>query len=405
VWSLTSADDALGLVYVPTGNATPDYFGGHRSAVMDRYSSSVVALEARTGNVRWHFQTTHHDIWDYDVPAQPTLVNLSSPDGTRRAIVVPTKRGELFLLDRETGEPIAEVTERQTPQTDVPGERSAPTQPFSTGMPSLARPLITEHDIWGFTLFDQMSCRIRFKRLRYEGPMTPPSVRGTLLYPGPAGGTNWGSAAVDEANQLLVVNVLHMPFTVQLIAQEEAGTADRRTFGIGGRQAGTPYAARTLPFLSPLIVPCLRPPFGEMAVIDLATRQPVWRRAMGNAQIDLGQGRRIGIPVRFGAPYQAGSALTAGGLIFMGGTMDGTLRAIDLFTGDELYADRLEAPSNATPMSYVSPTTGRQYVLVTVPGESSLPMDGGHEGGSGEGAGTAGSRETGGGYVIAYGLR
>lgn len=405
VWSLTSADDALGLVYVPTGNATPDYFGGHRSAVMDRYSSSVVALEARTGNVRWHFQTTHHDIWDYDVPAQPTLVNLSSPDGTRRAIVVPTKRGELFLLDRETGEPIAEVTERQTPQTDVPGERSAPTQPFSTGMPSLARPLITEHDIWGFTLFDQMSCRIRFKRLRYEGPMTPPSVRGTLLYPGPAGGTNWGSAAIDEANQLLVVNVLHMPFTVQLIAQEEAGTADRRTFGIGGRQAGTPYAARTLPFLSPLIVPCLRPPFGEMAVIDLATRQPVWRRAMGNAQIDLGQGRRIGIPVRFGAPYQAGSALTAGGLIFMGGTMDGTLRAIDLFTGDELYADRLEAPSNATPMSYVSPTTGRQYVLVTVPGESSLPMDGGHEGGSGEGAGTAGSRETGGGYVIAYGLR
>lgn len=408
VWSLTSADEALGLIYLPTGNATPDYYGGHRSEVMDTYASSVVALDTRTGDVRWHFQTTHHDIWDYDVPSQPTLVDLPSPDGPLKAVVVPTKRGELFLLNRETGEPIAEVTEKPTPQTDVPHERSSPTQPFSTGMPSFAHPDITEHDIWGFTLFDQMSCRIRFKRLRWEGLMTPPSLDGTLLYPGPAGGMNWGSTAVDEVNQLLVVNALHMPFTVELLPREDwesAGSEDVVTrqsgLGIGGRQAGTPYAARTLPFLSALIVPCLQPPFGEMGVIDLTTRKLVWRRAMGNAQIAIGENSRFGIPVRLGSPYQAGSALTAGGLIFMGGTIDSTLRAIDVLTGRELWSDRLSSPSGATPMSYVSPTTGRQYVLVTVPGDAAIPLAGGHE--AGASADAAG--DPGGGHVIAYGLR
>ncbi len=406
VWSLTSADESLGLIYLPTGNATPDYFGGHRSDVMDTYSSSVVALDTRTGEPRWHFQTTHHDIWDYDVPSQPTLVDIPSPDGAVKAVVVPTKRGELFLLNRETGEPIAEVTERPTPQTDVPEERSSPTQPFSTGMPSFSHPDITEHDIWGFTLFDQMSCRIRFKRLRWDGLMTPPSLNGTLLYPGPAGGMNWGSAAVDEKNQLLVVNVLHMPFTVELLpredehAQAEEDVATQQAgLGIGGRQAGTPYAARTLPFLSPMIVPCLQPPFGEMAVIDLTTRKLVWRRALGNAQLPLGGGARFGIPVRLGSPYQAGSAVTAGGLVFMGGTIDATLRAVDILTGEEVWTDRLEAPSNATPMSYVSPKTGRQYVIVTVPGEGGMPMPGAHQGGAAEESASEG------GYVIAYGLR
>ena len=198
VWSLTSADDELGLVYVPTGNATPDYFGGHRTEVMDKYASSVVAIDAKTGLTRWHFQTTHHDIWDYDVPSQPTLVDLTLNGERRKTVIVPTKRGELFVLDRETGEPITEVTERPVPQTDLPNERSSATQPFSTGMPSFAYPFIRDEDTIGITPFDQMACRQTLRELRYEGPMTPPSVQGTLLYPGPAGGMNWGSVAVDE---------------------------------------------------------------------------------------------------------------------------------------------------------------------------------------------------------------
>ena len=182
VWSLTSSDDELGLVYVPTGNATPDYFGGHRTPVMDKYASSIVAIDAKNGTTRWRFQTTHHDVWDYDVPSQPTLVDLTIEGKVRKAVIVPTKRGEIFVLDRETGEPITEVQERRVPQTDLPGERSSSTQPFSVGMPSFDYPEIREEDLFGVTPIDQISCRLRFKELRYEGPMTPPSVKGTLLY-------------------------------------------------------------------------------------------------------------------------------------------------------------------------------------------------------------------------------
>lgn len=362
VWSLTSADDELGLVYVPTGNATPDYFGGHRTPVMDKYASSIVAIDAKTGLTRWHFQTTHHDIWDYDVPSQPTLVDLTlaqdEQGGKRKAVIVPTKRGELFMLDRSTGELLSAVTEREVPQTDLPNERSSATQPFSTGMPSFAHPHIREQDLFGITPFDQMACRKTFLGLRYEGPMTPPSTQGTLLYPGPAGGMNWGSVAVDEQRQLMVVNNLHLPFVIHMIPREEDLVSSQeginRGYGIGGPQRGTPFAARVQMFSSPLSLPCLKPPYGEIAVVDLTTQQIVWRRGMG--------------PLSLGFPYSAGSVITAGGLIFNGGVMDGKLRAIDALTGDVVWQDSLRSGSDATPMSYVSSKSGRQYVLVTVPG-------------------------------------
>jgi len=394
VWSLTSADEELGLVYVPTGNATPDYYGGHRSEAMEKYASSVVALEADTGRVRWHYQTTHHDIWDYDVPSQPTLVDIPMQDGLRKAVIVPTKRAEIFLLDRETGEPLADIVEVPTPQTDVPDEYTTPTQPFSTGMPNFARPHLTGVDMWGITPFDQLACRISFANLRYEGPMTPPSLQGTLYYPGIAGGMNWGSVAVDEVNQLMVVNALHMPFVVRLIPRDEV--SEDTTYGLGGRQTGTPYAVYSMPFLSPLFAPCLRPPFGEMAVVDLTTQKTIWRRPLGTAAEQGPLGIKTGLPLPMGMFYQAGSAVTAGGLIFNGGVLDSTMRAIDLLTGEELWTDKLPASAQATPMSYVSPATGTQYVLITVP----------------EGVGTPLARENAarealeenveGGYVIAY---
>lgn len=403
VWSLTSADDELGLVYLPTGNATPDYFGAHRTDAMEKYASSIVAVDATTGLTRWHFQTTHHDIWDYDVPSQPTLVDLTLDGERRKAVIVPTKRGELFMLDRETGELLTEVTERPVPQTDLENEWSAPTQPFSTGMPTFAYPLITESKMMGITPFDQIACRKALLDLRYEGPLTPPSERGTLLYPGPGGGMNWGSVAVDERRQLMVVNNMHLPFTVHMIPREQDpatnGEGPSRGYGIGGQQRGTPFSARVDMFSSPLGIPCIQPPFGEMAVVDLTTQEIVWRRPVGTAAISL-PGGRVGVPLEMGTPFSAGSIVTAGGLIFNGGVMDGYFRALDLFSGEELFADPLHAASGATPMSYVSPKTGKQYVLLTLPGEAAIGVGADH---SGDTDGTT-AVNAGGGHVVAYTL-
>jgi membrane-bound PQQ-dependent dehydrogenase (glucose/quinate/shikimate family) len=386
VWSLMSADDELGLVYVPTGNATPDYFGAHRTAVMEKYASSIVAIDARTGLARWHFQTTHHDIWDYDVPSQPTLADITLNGVVRKVVVVPTKRGELFMLDRATGEVLTEVTEKPVPASDLPEERTSPTQPFSTGMPSFAHSRVTEQDLFGVSPFDQMACRKTFLGLRYDGPLTPPSVRGTLLYPGPAGGMNWGSVAVDEARQLMVVNTMHLPFVVHMIPREQDEASSEagfnRGYGIGGPQRGTAYAAKVRMFASPLGMPCLKPPFGEIAVVDLSSQEIVWRRSLGFWQL--------------GFPYAAGSIVTGGGLIFMGGVADGYLRAFDELTGEVLWEDALPSPSDATPMTYVSPKSRRQMIIVTVPAEQRRP-DTAHEQ-------TEVAQPNAGGRVIAYAL-
>ena len=366
VWSLTSVDEELGLVYVPTGNATPDYYGGHRSEAMEKYSSSVVALDAETGRVRWHFQTTHHDIWDYDVPAQPTLVDVPVDGVIRKAVIVPTKRAQIFMLDRETGEPLAEVAEVPTPQTDLPDETTSPTQPFSVGMPSFAHETLRERDMWGITPFDQAACRISFRKMRYEGPLTPPTTGdGTLYYPGVGGGQNWGSVAVDEVNQLMVVNTLHMPSVVRLIPRDSI--RENEFFGIGGSQAGTPYGVFSFFYLSPIFAPCLRPPYGDIAVVDLAAREILWRRPLGTAREQGPLGIASRLPLPMGMFYTAGSAVTGGGLIFIGGVLDSTMRAIDVLNGQEVWTDRLPGTSTATPMSYVSPATGKQYVIVTVP--------------------------------------
>ena len=368
VWSLMSADDELGLVYVPTGNATPDYFGGHRTELLDKYASSIVAIDAETGTTRWFYQTTHHDIWDYDVPSQPTLADITISGVVRKVVIVPTKRGELFVLDRKTGELITDVEEKTVPQTDLQHERTTATQPFSTGMPSFAHPYIGERDLFGIYPLDQIGCRMTFRSLRYEGPMTPPSIRGTLLYPGPAGGMNWGSVAVDPLNQLMVVNNLHLPWTIHMIPREEdlensAEGARFGNYGIGGPQRGTPFAARVQMFMSPFGIPCIKPPYGEIALVDLATQEVVWRRGMGFLNL--------------GFRYRAGSIVTGGQLIFNAGVSDGYLRAIDTFTGEVLWKGALRTSSGATPMSYMSSRTGRQYVLVTVPGYERIENGGG----------------------------
>ena len=367
VWSIMAADDELGMVYVPTGNATPDYYGAHRSELMEQYTSSIVAIDAETGKTRWHFRTAHHDIWDYDVASQPTLYDFEVNGQMRKALIAPTKRGEIFVIDRVTGEPITEVTERPVAQTDLPTEWTSATQPFSTGMPSFAHPTISEVDMYGYTPFDQIACRKAFRELRWEGTMTPPSTQGTLLYPGPGGGMNWGSAAVDEERQLLIINAMHMPFAIKMVPKEEdenrtEGEGFAPAYGIGGPQRGTPFAAQVHMFASPLGTPCLKPPYGEIAVIDLTTQKTVWRRGTGLFEI--------------GFPYAAGSMVTRGGLIFIGGVFGERFSAYDVNTGEVIWQDPIPASSNGTPMTYVSPKTGRQYIIATSPGEARGPLGG-----------------------------
>jgi quinate dehydrogenase (quinone) len=366
VWSLTSYDDKLGLVYVPTGNATPDYYGAHRSEASEKYASSVVALDVESGDVRWSFQTVHHDIWDYDVPSQPVLFELPQADGTTiPALVQGTKRSELFLLDRRTGTPLAEVREQPVPQGAVPGDWTAKTQPFSVGMPQFRGPDLTERDMWGLTPLDQLWCRIEFRKLRYEGHFTPPTLTGTLQFPGNAGGFNWGSVAVDEENLLMVVNPLIMSNRLQLYPRDQIPEGLRVS-----AQDGTPYAMTTRPFMSPLFVPCQKPPYGTLGVVDLKTRTIVWNKPVGttNESGPFGIGIKLSLPM--GIPQSAGTIVTKGGLIFIGGTMDRYFRAFDLRTGEELWHDFLPATAQATPMSYLAPQTHRQVVILSVPSSS-----------------------------------
>ncbi len=367
-WTLFSADPALGLVYIPTGNAPPDFYGAQRPATFDRFSSSVVALEAATGKLRWSFQTAHHDLWDYDVGSQPVLVDLPINGETVPALIQPTKQGEIHLLDRRDGHPLAAVEERPVPKGDAPGERYSPTQPFSVGMPSFAPTPLREVDMWGATQLDQLACRIEFRSRRYQGIYTPPSLTPTIQYPGNFGALDWGSVAVDEGRRVMVVNASYMPLLNRLVPRAEAeritGEGSGHSTGLNiAPQLGTPFASEFGPFLSRLGFPCKAPPWGKLAAVDLDSRKILWERPLGTTRDHA----PLGIPVP-GVFSLGGSAVTRGGVIFIAATIDNYLRAFDITTGAELWKGRLPAGGQATPLSYVSPKTGKQYVAIAAGG-------------------------------------
>jgi membrane-bound PQQ-dependent dehydrogenase (glucose/quinate/shikimate family) len=371
-WGVMGGDEELGLVFVPTGNSPPDYFGGMRPKALDRFTTSIVAIDVATGKLRWSFQTVHHDLWDYDLAAQPVSVDL--PGGIP-ALLVPTKLGQIFVLDRRTGKPIDRVVERPVPQGGVPGERTASTQPFTTGFPSLAGPDLTEKAMWGITPLDQMLCRIAFRRAIYHGQFTPVGTRDTIMYPGTAGGINWGSVSVDRARGLVVVNALRFANLGRLIPRGEAPAG-----GFGGaegtaifEQAGTPYVFAQSTFMSPLGVPCQQPPYGTISAFDLKTRKLVWTRTLGTSARSGPFGIPTLLPIRMGVPNMGGSIATAGGLVFIAAAQDRLLRAYDTASGRELWHAPLPAVGAATPMSYVSPRTGRQYVVVAAGGHYGIP--------------------------------
>jgi quinoprotein glucose dehydrogenase len=378
-WAPMSADEKLGVLFVPTGNATPDYFGAQRSREMDQYSSSVVALDADTGEVRWSFQTTHHDLWDYDVGSQPTLVDIPFGNITVPVAIQATKRGEIFMLDRRDGAPIFPVSERPVPQQPVEGERLSPTQPFSS-LPSFRGEDPAERTMWGLTPLDQLWCRIRFRQARFDGTLTPPGLNPFLSVPGYIGGMDWGSVSLDPDRHLMIFPSSKLANYVQLITRASAD--ERRlkpTTGGGGLdigvapQMGTPYAALIAPFISPLDIPCERPPFGMLNAIDYRTGKVVWRRPLGVAR-DLGPlGIGFHLPFTIGTPTTGGALVTRGGLTFIGASQDRTLRAFETQSGRLLWrAVDLPASALATPMTYISPASGRQFVVVAAGGNYRL---------------------------------
>lgn len=377
MWSAPAFDDALGLVYLPTGNEQPDFWGGKRPPLTEKYASAIVALDMATGRERWTYQTVHHDIWDYDVAAQPALYDV--PDGkggTIPALVQLTKRGQIFMLDRRTGKPIAEVIEKAVPQEHAAGDWVAKTQPYSTGMPALGAETLTERDMWGATFFDQLACRISFRKLNYQGEFTAPSTKETLIYPGYYGGFNWGGAAVDESNGYMFVNDIRMPQVVKLVPRETVDVAKLTAgHGVGSTYPmdGTPFVIDHKAFNSPLGIPCQSPPWGVFAAIDLKTRTKVWERPAGTVRDAVINGVRAQLPIPLGMPTLGGGMSTASGLVFYAGTQDYYLRAMDIATGREIWKARMPVGSQGTPMTYVSPTSGRQYVVVAAGGARQSP--------------------------------
>lgn len=370
-WSISSVDEALGMVYVPMGNQPPDQWGGKRSADVEKYSSSVVALDLGTGKVRWVYQTVHHDLWDYDVPAQPSLVDLTIAGATVPALVQPTKQGELFVLDRRTGVPVHPQAEVVAPQGAAEGDFTAPTQPKAAI--SFEPPPLTERNMWGVSMFDQLACRIAFHRLRYEGRFTPPSTQGSLVYPGNFGVFNWGGVAVDAQRQIAFTTPTYLAFVSKLVSRPDDRALMVQKDGPpkGALPAlnenfGAPFAAKLGPFVSPLGIPCQAPPWGYVAGADLATGKVVWMHRNGTVR-DLSP---VPLPIRMGVPNIGGPIVTAGGVAFLSGSLDNYVRAYDVTSGQQLWQSRLPAGGQATPMTY-NGADGRQYLLVVAGGHGS----------------------------------
>lgn len=372
MWSSAAYDDKLGLIYVPLGNETPDYFGMGRRAVSNRYNSSLVALDIETGRPAWHFQTVHHDIWDYDLPSQPALMDL--PDGaggTVPAVMQTTKRGQIFLLNRATGKPIAKVEEKPVVTAGAaPQEKLSPTQPYSVGMPTIGAMHLTGKKMWGMTMFDQLLCRIQFNSYRYSGDFTPVGLDTAIQQPGNLGGMNWGSVSYDPNSHVAYVNDIRIPSTYQLVSRDKYN--DWVATGHGpSPMNGTPYGIKAFMWMSPLGVPCVQPPFGTLTAIDMDKRRILWQRPAGTAE-ELGpMGIKLHLPMAIGMPTYAGTMTTAGGLVFFAGFQDDYIRAYDAHSGKLLWKHALPVGSSATPMSYVSPRTGKQYVLISVGGAGS----------------------------------
>ena len=391
MWTTATGDEALGLVYLPMGNSAADYYSSLRRPAEDDYSSALVALDVTTGKPRWRYQTVRRDVWDYDLGSQATLVDMPTAGGVVPAVILPSKRGEIFVLDRRTGQPLHGVEDRPAPRGGVEPDQRAPTQPYSL-FATLAKPVLTERDMWGMSPIDQMVCRIQFRKAAYEGEFTAPTAdRHWVQYPGYNGGSDWGGVALDPRRGVIVANYNDMPNYNRLVPRAEADRlgwfsrddpryiqqqkelANRggnlsKAEGAGDPQEGVPYAIDVnagwrLPFTGLL---CKQPPYGGIRAIDVQTGKTLWDRPFGTARKNGPFGVPSMLPLEIGTPNNGGAVVTAGGLIFIASATDDLIRAIDIETGKTVWSDVLPAGGQANPMIYEQ--NGRQYLVIMAGG-------------------------------------
>jgi len=368
VWAPMSVDEARGLVFLPTSSASPDFYGAARPGPGGQ-ANSVVALDAATGRMAWSFQTTHHDVWDYDLPAQPTLADVAYGGRTTPAVIQPTKQGLIFTFARDTGVPVIPVRERPVPQGAAPGETLSPTQPFPDAPVALAPMNISEKEAYGLTPWDRGACRKLIAGARHEGIYTPPSTQGTILYPFTGGGVNWGGLAFDATRQVAYVNTSSAMHLVTLIPADKVKAARQAEMDKEiSPQTGVAYGMKREVLVSPLGLPCNPPPWGQLHAIDMRTGKVLWQTPLGTTR-DLAPGSQL-LLGNLGVPNIGGPMTTASGLVFIGAAMDDYLRAFDGATGKELWKGRLPAGGQATPMTYV--WKGRQYVVIAAGGHGKL---------------------------------
>jgi quinoprotein glucose dehydrogenase len=369
VWAPMSADAARGLVFLPTSSASPDFFGGLRPGD-NRHTNSVVALKAATGEVAWAFQIVHHDVWDYDTPAQPTLTTLQMAEGPRDVVIQGTKQGFVFVLDRDTGAPVFPIEERAVPQGGVAGEMLSPTQPFPKHVPVLVPQHLTPEMAWGVTPWDRGACADQIKAARSDGLYTPPSEKGTILFPFTGGGMNWGGVSFDPQRQILYANTSRIAHVITLFPAAKFDELDKKyPEKEVSPQRGAPFGMIRETMLSPLGLPCNRPPWGVLAAVDLKAGKILWEKPIGTTE-ELAP---LGIAMGTGTPTLGGPVATVGGVVFIGATLDRYLRAFDSVSGKELWAGRLPAPAAATPMVYE--WQGRQFVVMAAGGHSDAPVN------------------------------
>jgi len=379
MWTTASGDERLGLVYLPLGSTAADYWSSDRKGPQLDYATSLVALDVTTGKPRWNFQTVHHDVWDYDLGSQATLVDFPTGAGAVPAVVLPSKQGDIYVLNRETGQPLTQVAELPVPQGGQEPAMRTKTQPHSLFHTLRRQNDLTEKSMWGMSPIDQMVCRIQFRQASYAGFYTPPTVgQHYIEYPGYNGGSDWGGVAIDPNRGVIVANYNDMPNYNTLVPRAEA---DKRGWvprgqpnarkggpeGAGDPQTGVPYAISVnagwrLPFTGLL---CKEPPYGGIRAIDLRTGRQIWDRPLGTARNNGPFGIPSGLPISIGTPNNGGAVVTAGNLIFVAAATDGLIRAIDINTGKTVWSDVLPGGGQATPMTYE--IGGRQY-LVIAPG-------------------------------------
>lgn len=365
-WAPLAVDEERGLLFVPVGSPSPDYYGGERLGRND-YANSVVALRGLTGEVVWHFQAVHHDLWDYDVPAQPVLVTFRQQGRAVPALVQATKMGHVFVLHRETGAPLHPVEERPVPPSTVPGESAWPTQPFPTLPAPIVPQRLAPEEAWGLTETDRASCRDRIAALRWEGMFTPPSLEGTLVYPGNVGGSNWGGVSYDAERDLLFAPANRLAAAVRLVPRANLAEARRdRPSAETAAQRGTPYGMQRELLFSPSGTPCNPPPWGTLTAIRLSTGVRAWERPLGS----LPALSAVGGSEEWGSPNLGGAMNTATGLVFASGGFDERLHAFDAGTGRKLWSTDLPAGGNASPMTYV--VDGRQFLVMAVGGHDRM---------------------------------